>query len=178
LFKFKAKIMEISIVKRVRLENANNDKIDKNFLYTIPEWENFRSYDERAILYSKNYKEIFNKEFKEDNYKDSKRGIVKISCENATNKKKKVIYRLFVAKPLDSSTIGLTSQSLNELGIKEGEHRIYISKANNLFGRYLFYKDHPFHEVRFPIKLAYFFGLISILLGLLSFIIAMIQFFK
>ena len=164
--------MEISTVKRVRLINANNEKINPDFLYTIPEWETLRDYDERVILYSKNYKTIFGKEFKEDNYKSSKRGIVKITCG------KESIYRFFSAKPISADTMGLNQQSLLELGIKEGRVPVTLTNANTLVGKFLFYYHHPFHEVRVPIKLTYFFGALSIILGLLSIVLALIPLFS
>lgn len=164
--------METRVLRRVRLTNVNNEHIDPKFIYRIPDWETLRSYDERAILYSKNYEEIFHKKFKEDNYKDSKRGIVKIRHLDKT------IYRLFTAKGIDADTIGLTNSSILELGIKEGDVTLNITRANTFCGKFWFYYNHPFHEVRVPLKIAYAFGIISILLGFLSIVLAILPLLK
>lgn len=153
--------MEIHELKRVRLSNSNNANIDPDYLYTIPEWENLREYDERVILNSHNYEIIFHKRYSDDDYKSSKRGIVKIQCGD------KIIYRFFCAKGIDVDTAGLTQLSILQLGINEGPFLLHHSRAK-IFGKFLFYYNHPFHEVRVPLKIAFFFGIISIIYGCLS----------
>jgi hypothetical protein len=158
--------MKLEQIRRIRPENHIPPNLNENEVFKIKEWEDLYFYNDKIMLLPGTYKQLFKNTRKEEGYQ-AKKGIVKI----VNPKNGRVIYRQYYGQiGLNSNEGGLTSLSLNELGISPGTVELNFKGANLFSGRIYFFWNHPNIEVRVPIKIA----IISTIVGCISFILALL----
>lgn len=149
--------MEIKILS---LEGIKLD-VNKEAIFSCDK-EELQEYKDKVVLENSKYKDIFGINFGSLSYLPWKRGIIKIEYNN------KCVYRMFASgnsKGINKTSIGLTLESLNLLGINLNNlnpDNLKISKGSKT----LFYWNHPKHNVRVAYKL----GFVSVVCGIISLI--------
>jgi len=157
--------MEINFVKRIRPENNVPEKLPPENVYTISEWESLHFYNDKVVMHTSTYQDIFGTR-KDEKYQYKKR-IVKISSNDGRR-----IYRQFFGQSkIKGSEAAMTSLSFNELGIESGEVNLSLKRTSKFWGKLWYFWYHPYIEVRIPVK----YTLISLLVGLIALIIALIS---
>ena len=160
-------MMEINFIRRIRPENNPPPvEIPHEQLFEIRDWEDLENYNDRILLLPAKYPRLFGRTRRVEGYQ-YKKGIVKIF--NPDNKR--IIYRQFYGQNgFNNNEAGLTSLSLNELGITSGHTELKIEGTSILIGRIFYLWNHPNIIVRVPSKIA----IISTLVGLLSIILGIV----
>lgn len=160
-------MLNITFIKRVRPENDIPDGLNQNEIFHIKDWEDFNDYNSRVVLLTTAYAGLFNRTRRQEGYQ-SKKGIVKVI--NTINGR--VIYRQYYGQNgIHGNEACMTTQSMNELGIRTGNVNLAIDKTCFLWGRVMYFWKHPDLEVRVPAKIA----LLSILIGVIAIPLAVIS---
>lgn len=145
---------------RIIITDSNNSPF--NFI-ELDKFDN-EFYDDKVVLYSKNYEKIFGKMLKESNYKPWKKGIVKI-----INKDKNVkLFRIFFGAPLNKDEFGLNLYNKHLLSLESDENLNVEFKKS---GRLPFYWNHPNHSVRSAFKL----GIVSVIISIISLFLGIVS---
>lgn len=119
---------------------------------------------DKVFLSNIQYKKFFGITFIEEKYRPWKRGIIKIMNrdENVS------IQRMYMG----ASHLGISEGqffvprfSQNMLAIKRKSEQVFILKKGSKF---LFYWQHPSHNVRASFKATFVLGIISIVLGIIG----------
>lgn len=126
-------------------------------------------YDDCAVLYSKCFEDYFNGKAGDKKHSDKLVSVLKIKFGKST------VYRRFRYVPgIKSGFIGLTNETIWLLE-KDPEklYEVEVSGANNLYGYYHFYRNHP----NMAIRIGYIMAIISLVIGVLGFVLSIIQLF-
>ena len=124
---------------------------------------------DKVLLNNNQYEKFFNITYKAEKYRPWKRKIIKITnpVENSS------IHRMFFG----ASNLEING---NQFFVpRPSQYMIAANKAGQTFklkkgNKFLFYWQHPFHNVRVSFKATLILGLISIILGVIAIIITII----
>lgn len=156
-------MLRINFLKRIRPVGNIPDQL-AGAVFEINDWEDLHSFDDKVILHTSAYLQIFGRRRKEERLQ-AKKGIVKIVNKSNNN----VIYRQYYGQSgIAQNQCGLTSLSVLELQSTIRNCDFEIHKTSRLVGRFRFFWDHPLILVRIPMKIA----LVALGLGVLAVILA------
>ena len=162
---------KIDKIQRIRPAGIAHDDY-KDETYELSSWDDIHNYDDKVIVHGSVYQVIFGRDRKEERFQ-YKKGIIKIT--NRLNKS--VIYRQYFGHPqMEKNKCGLTAISMVELGAFEEEYDLVLSKTSKIQGRFFFFWDHPFIQVRVPMKIAissFIAGFVAVLLAVLSIVLVL-----
>lgn len=125
--------------------------------------EKLKEYQDKVLLENSMYEKLFGKPFVEFGFAPWKRKIVKIEFKG------RKIYRMFVggnAKGVKDKELGLTLGSVYLLFLNDADWKDSEKIKPDKGSKFLFYWNHPKHNVRVAFKL----GFISVVLGIIGFI--------
>jgi len=144
-------VMEINFIKRIRPENTPPPEgVPMAQIFEIKDWEDLHYFDDKILLLPTKYVRIFHRRRKDEGFQ-AKKGIIKII--NPVNKRE--IYRQYYGQSgIRDNEAGLTSLSMNELGITSGDVELKIKGTRLFVGRMYFLWNHPDIIVRVPAKIA------------------------
>jgi hypothetical protein len=153
-------ILKVNDIKEIKI---NNSETNANQL-VLSDFGSITFFDDKVALNQQSYRKIFDKPFKEQQYKPWKKGIVKIVKKNGLDKI--VVYRLFFGANIKANEIGMNKFNIQALCVIDGDSYT-ISKGSRL----CFYWNHPENTVRSAYKL----GLIALGLSIVSALFTLYQ---
>jgi hypothetical protein len=149
---------------------TNESKPDNPDVVCLSNTFSLLEFEDKALLENREYENIFGRAFRQDGYKPQRRGIVRIASEG------RVIYRMFRSGNtlgVKGGRVALTAGSLLILGInvaRTESSSVSITAASPLFGKFLFYWNHPTHSVRLTYKLAIWGILVAVVLAVPTYV--------
>lgn len=151
----------------INKSKTNSNSFDRSKLELfLCDIDNVAEMDEYAIFQSNTYEKIFGKKKIKSNKEKKMLSVVKIRLGN------KCIYRQFCSKSVNgylSNYIALTSHSISQLNDDSYKLKVNIVEVTP-GSKWFFYWQHPKLAVRISAR----FGIISIGLGVLAFIISVL----